>query len=72
MTTNVRTSTVREATFELLHAYGMTTIFGNVGSTEEPFLQDLPRTSSTSWGSKRRRSSRWPTDSRRRRAAQRS
>ena len=42
MTTSVRTATVREATFELLRAYGMTTIFGNVGSTEEPFLQDLP------------------------------
>ena len=36
MTTIVdqRTATVREATFDLLREYGMTTIFGNPGSTE--------------------------------------
>ena len=36
------TSTVREATFDLLRRLGLTTIFGNPGSTEEPFLQDFP------------------------------
>jgi benzoylformate decarboxylase len=34
--------TVRDATFELLRAYGMTTIFGNPGSTELPMLADFP------------------------------
>jgi benzoylformate decarboxylase len=33
---------VREATYDLLRAYGLNTIFGNLGSTEEPFLQDFP------------------------------
>lgn len=36
------TSTVREATFDLLRQLGLTTVFGNPGSTEEPFLQDFP------------------------------
>jgi benzoylformate decarboxylase len=35
-------ATVREATFELFRAHGMTTIFGNPGSTELPMLQDFP------------------------------
>src|SRR5919199_3902521 len=34
--------TVREATFDLLRELGMTTIFGNPGSTELPFLRDFP------------------------------
>src|ERR1700719_894037 len=34
--------TVREATFDLLRAHGMTTIFGNPGSTELPMLRDFP------------------------------
>ena len=34
--------TVREATFELLRAHGMTTIFGNPGSTELPMLSEFP------------------------------
>ncbi len=34
--------TVREATFDLLRDLGITTIFGNPGSTELPFLQDFP------------------------------
>src|SRR5437588_568405 len=34
--------TVREATFELFRAHGMTTIFGNPGSTELPMLSDFP------------------------------
>src|SRR5258708_39057328 len=33
---------VREATFELFRAHGMTTIFGNPGSTELPMLKDFP------------------------------
>src|SRR5438270_663481 len=34
--------TVRESVYELLRARGMTTIFGNPGSTELPFLADFP------------------------------
>jgi glyoxylate carboligase len=33
---------VREATFAVMRQLGMTTIFGNPGSTEIPFLTDLP------------------------------
>ena len=36
------TRSVREATFELLREQGMTTMFGNPGSTELPFLADFP------------------------------
>ena len=36
------TTTVRDATFDLLRRLGLTTFFGNPGSTEEPFLQDFP------------------------------
>jgi benzoylformate decarboxylase len=35
-------ATVREATFDVLRARGLTTIFGNPGSTEVPFLAGLP------------------------------
>src|SRR3954451_2237211 len=35
-------ATVREAVFDLLRERGMTTIFGNPGSTELPMLQDYP------------------------------
>jgi benzoylformate decarboxylase len=35
-------STVRDATFEVMRRCGMTTIFGNPGSTEVSFLTDLP------------------------------
>ncbi len=34
--------TVRDATYTLLRQLGLTTIFGNPGSTEEPFLKDFP------------------------------
>jgi benzoylformate decarboxylase len=34
--------TVREATFDLFRRHGMTTIFGNPGSTELPMLADFP------------------------------
>jgi benzoylformate decarboxylase len=35
-------ATVREVTYELLRKLGMTKIFGNPGSTELPFLRDMP------------------------------
>lgn len=35
--------TVREVTYNLLRDLGMTTIFGNPGSTEEPFLTGFPQ-----------------------------
>jgi benzoylformate decarboxylase len=35
-------STVREAAFELFRARGMTTVFGNPGSTELPMLAEYP------------------------------
>src|ERR687885_930531 len=35
-------ATVREVTFDLLRDLGMTTVFGNPGSTELPFLEDFP------------------------------
>ena len=38
----VRGRSVRDATFDLLRAHGMTTVFGNPGSTEMGFLRDFP------------------------------
>jgi benzoylformate decarboxylase len=35
-------TTVRDATIGLLRAHGMTTIFGNPGSTELPLFRDFP------------------------------
>ena len=35
-------TTVREASFELFRAHGMTTVFGNPGSTELPMLAEFP------------------------------
>src|SRR6185503_17010371 len=35
-------TSVREASFELFRAHGMTTIFGNPGSTELPMLAEFP------------------------------
>jgi benzoylformate decarboxylase len=35
-------ASVREATLDLFRAHGMTTIFGNPGSTELPMLKDFP------------------------------
>ena len=34
--------TVRSVTYELLRSLGLTTVFGNPGSTEETFLQEFP------------------------------
>ena len=36
------TRTVRDAVFDVMRRFGMTTIFGNPGSTEIPFLTGLP------------------------------
>jgi benzoylformate decarboxylase len=38
----VAVTTVREATYEVLRNLGMTKIFGNPGSSELPFLKDMP------------------------------
>jgi benzoylformate decarboxylase len=35
--------TVREATLRLLRAFGLTTVFGNPGSTELPMFRDFPQ-----------------------------
>jgi benzoylformate decarboxylase len=35
-------ATVREATYDLFRRHGMTTMFGNPGSTELPMLRDFP------------------------------
>jgi len=35
-------SSVREASYDVFRAHGMTTMFGNPGSTELPMLQDFP------------------------------
>jgi benzoylformate decarboxylase len=40
--TAVPASSVRDATFDVMRRFGMTTIFGNPGSTEITFLTDLP------------------------------
>src|ERR1700745_3030051 len=32
----------RSVTYGLLRSLGLTTVFGNPGSTEEPFLQEFP------------------------------
>src|SRR6202008_2295156 len=37
-----QTATVRDAVFALFRAFGMTTIFGNPGSTELPMFRDFP------------------------------
>ena len=34
--------TVKQATFNLLRAFGINKVFGNPGSTELPFLSDWP------------------------------
>src|SRR6201992_2728828 len=37
-----KATTVKEATFDLLRAFGIKKVFGNPGSTELPFLADWP------------------------------
>src|SRR6202789_3013168 len=38
-----KTLTVYDATYNLLRKLGLTTIFGNPGSTEQPFLKNFPK-----------------------------
>jgi benzoylformate decarboxylase len=38
----VKATTVKQATFDLLRAFGVKKVFGNPGSTELPFLADWP------------------------------
>jgi benzoylformate decarboxylase len=38
----VKATTVKQATFDLLRAFGINKVFGNPGSTELPFLSDWP------------------------------
>ncbi|BAM87573.1 benzoylformate decarboxylase [Bradyrhizobium oligotrophicum S58] len=40
--TTTKPITVKQATFELLRAFGVKKVFGNPGSTELPFLSDWP------------------------------
>ena len=35
-------TTVRTVTYNLMRSLGLTTVFGNPGSTEETFLQEFP------------------------------
>ena len=35
--------TVRDVTYQLFRELGLTTVFGNVGSTEETFLKNFPK-----------------------------
>src|ERR1700755_3028078 len=37
-----KSTTVKQATFDLLRAFGIRKVFGNPGSTELPFLSDWP------------------------------
>ena len=34
--------TVQQVTYDLLRSLGLTTVFGNPGSTEETFLKNFP------------------------------
>jgi len=40
--TNSKSVTVKQATLDLLRAFGIRKVFGNPGSTELPFLSDWP------------------------------
>src|SRR5258708_17751166 len=42
MSDKKKTLTVYDATYNLLRKLGLTTIFGNPGSTEQPFLKNFP------------------------------
>lgn len=39
--------TVHDATFDLLRRLELTTVFGNPGSTEQPFLKNFPQMTSS-------------------------
>ena len=60
-------TSVREASFDLFRAHGMTTMFGNPGlDRAADAARTSPTTSATSSGSRRRSWSGWPTATRRR------
>ena len=61
-------ATVREATFELFREHGMTTIFGNPGSTELPMLAEFPDDFRYVLGLQEAVVVGWPTGTRRPRA----
>ncbi len=42
MSDNTKALTVWDATYSLLRKLGLTTVFGNPGSTEQPFLKNFP------------------------------
>jgi glyoxylate carboligase len=58
--------TVYDATYNLLRKLGLTTMFGNPGSTEQPFLKNFRKTFNMFSVSRRRLLSRWQMDSHRR------
>src|SRR5271166_6424968 len=55
--------TIHEVTYDLLRELGLTTVFGNPGSTEETFLTNFPDDFTYVLGLRRRRWWPWPTDS---------
>ena len=54
MSDNTKALTVHDATYNLLRKLGLTTIFGNPGSTEQPFLKNFPPDCTRSAGGDRR------------------
>jgi benzoylformate decarboxylase len=42
MSDKTKALTVHDATYNLLRKLGLTTVFGNPGSTEQPFLKNFP------------------------------
>ena len=61
MSDNAKALTVHDATYKLLRKLGLTTIFGNPGSTEQPFLKNFPPDSNMYSVCRRRLSWLWPT-----------
>ena len=57
-----KSQTVWAATYDLLRSLELTTVFGNPGSTEQPFLKNFPPTFNTSLACRRHRLSRWRAD----------
>jgi hypothetical protein len=57
------TGTVHDATYDLLRKLGLTTVFGNPGSTEQPFLKNFPSDFQYVLALQKRQRSPWPTDS---------
>ena len=61
--------TVHDVTYDLLRSLGLTTVFGNPGSTEQTSCNGFQTISPTFCLCRRRRCSLWPTDLRNRRQA---